>query len=87
MTKLTPVRLMKNEFFKKVNAAEERGANTDELKEILGRARAKKGMFEGDMNDGELEIGQVAASVREIKPAGVIVLEVWNEFLSAKKNL
>jgi enoyl-[acyl-carrier protein] reductase II len=87
MKQLTPVRLMRNKFFEDIYNAEARGASTDELKSILGRARAKKGMFEGDMEEGELEIGQVAASIREIKPAGEIVKEVWTEFLEARQRI
>lgn len=87
MKKLTPVRLMRNEFFNIIYEAEQRGADNEELKTLLGRARAKKGMFEGDMNEGELEIGQVSALVRQIKPAGEIVNEVWEEFLESRKSL
>lgn len=90
MKKLVPVRLIKNEFQKRVQEAEDRGADPGELAEILGRARAKKGMFEGDMVEGELEIGQVASLIREVKPAGEIVKEIWTEFTAAKeavKNL
>ena len=60
--------------------AEQRCASVEELKNILGRGRAKKGMFEGDMDEGELEIGQVSALVREIRPAAEIVREIWSEF-------
>lgn len=87
MKQLTPVRLIKNKFYEKVKAAEDRGANSDEMKEILGRARAKKGMFEGDLDEGELEIGQIASAVNEIKPAAEIVNEIWNEFLETKKRI
>lgn len=87
MKKLTPVRLMKNDFFKRLYEAEARGAGNEELQTILGRARAKKGMFEGDMAEGELEIGQVSAFIREIRPASEIVKDVWSEFLSARKKL
>ena len=87
MKQLTPVRLMRNKFFDSIFDAEQRGASGEELKQILGRARAKKGMFEGDMEEGELEIGQVAAFVREIKPAAMIVNEVWYEFLNAKNRI
>lgn len=79
LKKLTPVRLMKNKFFQQVQQAEQLGANEAELKEILGRSRAKKGMFEGNMDEGELEIGQVSALVDEILPAGKIVEDVWKE--------
>lgn len=80
LKKLVPVRLMKNKFFKQVQEAEIRGAGEEELKEILGRARAKKGMYEGDLDEGELEIGQVSALLDEILPAGKIVENVWQEF-------
>lgn len=87
MKSLTPVRLMRNKFFEQILEAEKRGAAMEELKTILGRARAKKGMFEGDMEEGELEIGQVAASVKEILPARQIIQDVWAEFLDAKKKI
>ena len=87
MKKVVPVRLIKNEFYKQIQQAEDKGADASDLMAILGRARAKKGMFEGDMVEGELEIGQVAATIREIKPAGDIVREIWTEFLAAKQNL
>ncbi len=87
LKKLVPVRLIKNEFYHKVAEAEMRGASRDELTEILGRARAKKGMFEGDMVEGELEIGQVSGLIDEIKPAAEIVAEIWTEFEQAKADL
>ena len=80
MKQLKPVRVIKNEFYRLVQEAEWRGATTDELKTLLGRARAKKGMFEGNIEDGELEIGQVSALLDDILPAGQIVKNVWNEF-------
>ena len=80
MKKLVPVRLLKNAFFKQVEAAEIRGADEVELKQLLGRARAKKGMFEGDMEEGELEIGQVAALIHAIKPAAEVVNEIVEEY-------
>jgi len=73
LKELTPVRLIKNPFFASVEASYLRGATVEELKELLGRGRAKKGMFEGDLTEGELEIGQAAAHLREILPAGQIV--------------
>jgi enoyl-[acyl-carrier protein] reductase II len=87
MKQLTPVRLIKNEFYRQVALAEQKGATADELQNLLGKGRAKKGIFEGDMVDGELEIGQVAASIREIKPAAEIVSELWNEYLKVKRTL
>ena len=82
MKQLTPVRLLKNAFFTEVQQAELRGATVEELKTLLGRARAKKGMFEGDMEQGELEIGQVSAILDDILPAELIVKNVWEEFMS-----
>ena len=86
LKQLTPVRLMKNNFYRQVEEAENRGAGVEELKAILGRARAKKGMFEGQLEEGELEIGQVCANVRNILPAAKIVDEVWQEFKEALAN-
>jgi enoyl-[acyl-carrier protein] reductase II len=86
MKQLTPVRLIKNKFYDQVQQAEWRGASPDELRELLGRARAKKGMFEGDLDQGELEIGQVSALVEKILPAGVIVRDLWMEFTEALAN-
>ena len=87
LKQLTPVRLIKNPFFNQVNEAEKRGASVEELTELLGRARAKKGMFEGDLNEGELEIGQVSASIKEIKPAAEVVKEIYEEFRETLKLL
>ena len=86
LKKLVPVRLVKNKFFKEVQNAEDKGATVEELKIILGRARAKKGMFEGDLEDGELEIGQVSAMLKEIKPVKTIVEEIVEEYEVAKKR-
>jgi len=86
MKQLTPVRMMKNKFFDEVMQAELRGATVDELKTILGRARAKRGMFEGNLDEGELEIGQGSALIRDILPAGVIVKNVWKEFEDSLNN-
>jgi len=80
LKQLTPVRLIKNKFFKEVDAAEKKGASAEELQQILGRARAKKGMFEGDLEEGELEIGQVSAAITEIKPAAEVLKEIIEEF-------
>lgn len=87
MKKVVPVRLIKNKFWQDIKAAEERGADSEELKSILGRGRAKKGMFEGDMDEGELEIGQISALIKDIKPAGEILREIINEFEEAKQKL
>ena len=74
------MRLIRNEFCKRVSEAEIGGASPEQLLTILGRARAKKGMFEGDLNEGELEIGQVSSLINEIKPAAEIVQDIWAEF-------
>ncbi|MBI3509615.1 MAG: nitronate monooxygenase [Bacteroidetes bacterium] len=87
MKQLVPVRMIRNSFYKAIENAEHNGATTEELKKILGRARAKKGMFEGDMDEGELEIGQVSAMIKEIKPAAEIVKEIMNEFDSVKNEM
>jgi enoyl-[acyl-carrier protein] reductase II len=87
LKRLVPVRLIKNEFFQKVSEAEERGAPRHELAEILGKARAKKGMFEGDMVEGELEIGQVAGLIDEILPAAKILENIVNEFKTAQSEV
>jgi enoyl-[acyl-carrier protein] reductase II len=86
LKQLTPVRVIKNNFYKQVQEAENKGASVEELKAILGRARAKKGMFEGQLEEGELEIGQVGANVRDILPAAKIVDEVWQDFKEALAN-
>lgn len=86
MKKLTPVRLIKNQFYKQVQEAEDKCSSVDELTDLLGRARAKKGMFEGDLNEGELEIGQISAFIKDIKPASDIVAEVWDEFRHAASS-
>lgn len=86
LKKLTPVRLIRNAFALQVLQAEQSGASEEALKTLLGRGRAKKGMFEGDMEQGELEIGQVSALLREIQPAATIVQEIWEGFLEAWKN-
>ncbi len=87
LKQLTPVRMMRNKFFLEVQEAERRGATVDELKELLGSRRAKKGIFEGDLDAGELEIGQVSAAVRKIQPAAEILDDIWNDYLTRKKIL
>ncbi|MFT7229926.1 MAG: enoyl-[acyl-carrier protein] reductase II [Bacteroidia bacterium] len=80
LKKLTPVRLIKNKFWEQIAAAEMSGASSEVLAQMLGRARAKKGMFEGDLEEGELEIGQISGYINEIKPAAQIVKEIVNEY-------
>lgn len=87
LKQLTPVRLIKNKFYQQVAEAEQRGATVEELRALLGRARAKRGMFEGDLDEGELEIGQVAAAIRDIRPAADILHTMWNEYRALKKKL
>lgn len=86
MKKTVPVRLLKNEFYLQVKALEDKGAGAEELNALLGRGRAKKGMLEGDLEQGELEIGQVSALVRELKPAGDVVKEIWQDFTQAVQH-
>lgn len=83
MKQLVPVRMMKNEFYLQVQQAEDRGATKEEMLELLGRARAKKGMFEGNLEEGELEIGQVSALLQDILPAATITQTIWQEFQMA----
>jgi enoyl-[acyl-carrier protein] reductase II len=86
LKKLTPVRLLHNKFFEEVQEAEERGASEEELSQLLGKGRAKKGMFEGDLEEGELEIGQVSALLDTILPAHQIVKDIWHEFQEAMQE-
>jgi len=87
MKKLVPVRLLKNEFADAIASAEAEGADRTELVALLGRARAKLGMFEGDMENGELEIGQVSAMLKEVRPAKAILEEIWSDFMSAIQKI
>lgn len=84
LKELAPVRLIKNKFYHDIQRAYENGASVEQLKGLLGRARAKRGMFEGDMEEGELEIGQVSALIYDIKPAAQIVADMMKEFEEAK---
>jgi enoyl-[acyl-carrier protein] reductase II len=83
LKELTPVRLLKNQFFEQVMSAYSNCASTEELNKLLGRGRAKKGMYEGDLIEGELEIGQISGLIDEIKPAHEVVEEIINEFREA----
>jgi enoyl-[acyl-carrier protein] reductase II len=87
LKEITPVRLLKNEFYNQLIEAYENGASKEELVSLLGRGRAKKGMFMGDLSEGELEIGQVSALMDTIKPAAEIVLEIIEEFNLAKNKM
>lgn len=83
LKKLSPVRLIKNEFYQRVAEAEARGASADELREILGAKRSKRGIFEGDLAEGELEIGQIVSLIREVEPVSKIMREIISEFRTA----
>ncbi|WP_298759004.1 nitronate monooxygenase [uncultured Psychroserpens sp.] len=85
LKELAPVRLIKNKFYNEVQELYKSGPTVEELKELLGRARAKRGMFEGDLEDGELEIGQIAGLIHDIKPAAQIVDDMITEFKEAQK--
>ena len=87
LKELAPVRLIKNKFYEDLQQLYQKGPTIDELKQLLGRARAKKGMFEGDLIEGELEIGQIAGLIHAIKPAGKIIEETIAEFEMAKKEV
>ena len=87
LKELTPVRLMKNKFYQDIQKAYANGASSDELRLLLGRARAKKGMFEGDLKEGELEIGQISSAINELKPAAEIVTEIVHEYNQTLKSL
>ena len=87
LKQLTPVRLIKNAFYEQIKDAETNCASAEDLKNILSKSRSQKGIFEGDLNEGELEIGQVSAQLKEIKPAAVIVKDIWEEFERVRKNI
>ena len=87
LKEITPVRMLKNSFFQKIAALYEKGVDVEELKTTLGRGRAKKGMFEGDLDEGELEIGQIAGLINEVIPAAQIIDNLIEEYDQALKNL
>nr|WP_321233492.1 nitronate monooxygenase [uncultured Psychroserpens sp.] len=86
LKELAPVRLVKNKFFNELQELYKTGPTIEELKTLLGRARAKRGMFEGDLDDGELEIGQIAGLIHDIKPTAQIVSDMMQEFRNAQKH-
>jgi enoyl-[acyl-carrier protein] reductase II len=87
LKELAPVRLIKNKFYNDLQELYKTAPTTEQLKELLGRARAKRGMFEGDLNDGELEIGQIAGLIHDIKPAAQIVEDLMIEYKEAVKRV
>lgn len=86
LKKISPTRLVKNALYNKVAEAEARGASADELRELLGRAASKRGIFEGNTDGGELEIGQIASAIKEIKPVADIMRQLIGEYKTAKEN-
>jgi len=87
LKQLTPVRLIKNKFYERVQLFEQRGASVEEFSALLGKGRSKLGIFEGDLDEGELEIGQVAAVLHKVKPAAEILKEIWEEYIDLKKKI
>lgn len=87
LKKISPTRLIKNELFAKIAEAENRGAEADELRELLGRAASKRGIFEGDLEHGELEIGQIASTIKEVKPVVQIMHELITDFHTTQSRI
>ncbi|WP_026755890.1 nitronate monooxygenase family protein [Sediminibacter sp. Hel_I_10] len=87
LKELAPVRLIKNKFFNDIQTLYQKGTTPDELKELLGRARSKRGMFEGDLQEGELEIGQISGLIHEVKSTTQIVEDMISEFRDAVKRI
>lgn len=87
LKKVSPTRLVKNEFYQQVQQLEDRGATPEELRELLGKGRSKRGIFEGDLSEGELEIGQVASHIKEIIPAGEVVRQIMEGFHQTARRL
>ncbi len=87
LKKIAPTRLIKNKLYDNIKDAEDNGANADELRTIIGKAASKRGIFEGDLNDGELEIGQIASGIKEIQTAGDIIKRMVGEFEETKKRI
>jgi len=87
LKKLSPTRLIKNHFYEQVKEAEDRGASPEEMRELLGRGRSKKGIFEGDLKEGELEIGQIASHIKKLSPVEEVVKSIIDEFNHSAKAL
>ena len=87
LKKISPTRLIKNELYAKIAEAESRGAEADELRQLLGRAASKRGIFEGDLTNGELEIGQIVGAIREVKPVAEIMDDIITDFEETKRSL
>lgn len=87
LKKIAPTRLVKNDLYDKVAEAEACGASVEELREIIGKAASKRGIFEGNLNEGELEIGQIASAVESVRPAGEIVRQLADDFHNALNGI
>jgi enoyl-[acyl-carrier protein] reductase II len=87
LKKLTPVRMLKNELYQKLNDAIQQNSSPEQLREILGKGRAKRGILEGDLVEGELEIGQISALLKDIKPVQVYMNELIEQYLFAQKRI
>lgn len=87
LKEITPVRMLKNSFFQKINSLYQKGTDVEELKLVLGKGRAKRGMFEGDLEEGELEIGQISGLINDILPAAQIVKNLIDEYNQALRLL
>jgi enoyl-[acyl-carrier protein] reductase II len=87
LKQLAPVRLLKNKFYQEIQEAELRGASLEEIRALLGNRRAKLGIFEGNLEEGELEIGQVSAAIDRVKPAAEILIEIWKEYVETKTKM
>lgn len=87
LKQLTPVRMVRNQFWEQVRAAEEAGASVEALRALLGNRRAKRGIFEGDLEEGELEIGQVSAAIKQSQPAAEILKDIWDGYTAVKKRM
>ena len=84
---MAPTRLIKNKLYEQLKEAEDKGAGADELREILGKAASKRGIFEGDLDGGELEIGQIASGIKQIESAEEIVCRIMAEYEDTRKRL
>lgn len=87
LKKVSPTRMIKNEFYKQVQELEDRGASTEELRELLGRGRSKRGIFEGDLTEGELEIGQIASHIKQVIPAAEVIKEMMDAYNQTRERL
>lgn len=87
LKKISPTRLIKNELYAKIAEAESRGAEADELRELLGKAASKRGIFEGDLENGELEIGQIASAIKEVQPVSTIMKNLIDDFTATQSRI